>query len=335
MISHINRRVPTNLILGGLGVGKTTAIQALLKRAPANERWAVLVNEFGEVGIDAALLGGGERIREVAGGCMCCAAGVGTQVAIAQLLREVRPDRLLIEPSGLGHPSGIVDLLRTPPLAAGIALRAIIGLLDAREFGTARWRDSALYREQITLPDILLLSKIDLANSEQIAGVMHFVDGLYPPKRLVADGGIDVGWLDLPNTLPPFAVARPRYAAVATGIDVPAEEAAPEPAFGRHEQVIDGVAACGWLWPPEQSFSRPRLTRLLGSLGKAGEMSAIRRVKGVLRTGKEWQVFNATPDGVSTDDIAWRRDSRIEVIAEAGVNPVWGEIERALQACMT
>ena len=69
--------VPTNIITGFLGVGKTTAILQLLQNKPANERWAVLVNEFGEIGVDGSLIQGqhsessGVFIREVPGGCMC------------------------------------------------------------------------------------------------------------------------------------------------------------------------------------------------------------------------------------------------------------------------
>ena len=79
----IVKAIPTNIITGFLGVGKTTLIKQLLKTKPEGETWAILVNEFGEVGIDAGLLevnNSGVQIREVAGGCMCCAAGVPTQV---------------------------------------------------------------------------------------------------------------------------------------------------------------------------------------------------------------------------------------------------------------
>ena len=76
------KNVPTNIITGFLGVGKTSAIVHLLQSKPDDERWAILVNEFGEIGVDGALLQGqsteelGVFIREVPGGCMCCAAGV-------------------------------------------------------------------------------------------------------------------------------------------------------------------------------------------------------------------------------------------------------------------
>ena len=94
--------VPTNIITGFLGVGKTSAILNLLNNKPENERWAILVNEFGEIGIDGSIFESqqseeqGVYIREVPGGCMCCTAGAPMQVALAQLLRKAKPDRLLI-----------------------------------------------------------------------------------------------------------------------------------------------------------------------------------------------------------------------------------------------
>lgn len=93
---HPSHAIPTNLILGFLGVGKTTAILNLLKHKPAGERWAVLVNEFGEVGIDGAMLDmEGAFVREVPGGCMCCVAGLPMQIGLNQLIHRARPDRLL------------------------------------------------------------------------------------------------------------------------------------------------------------------------------------------------------------------------------------------------
>ena len=105
------RNIPTNLIMGFLGVGKTTAILDLLKQKPENESWAVLVNEFGKVGIDGAIFSAaGATVKEIAGGCLCCALAVPFQVAINRLLKEARPDRLLIEPTGLGHPKKVLDM---------------------------------------------------------------------------------------------------------------------------------------------------------------------------------------------------------------------------------
>ncbi|WP_369823160.1 GTP-binding protein, partial [Oleiphilus sp. HI0128] len=80
-----------------LGVGKTSAILNLLKQKPDNERWAVLVNEFGEIGVDGSFFQGqssqeqGVFIKEVPGGCMCCASGLPMQIALNQLLSRAKP----------------------------------------------------------------------------------------------------------------------------------------------------------------------------------------------------------------------------------------------------
>ena len=100
--------IPTNLITGFLGVGKTTAVIDLLKRKELGSRWAVLVNEYGDVSIDGALIEGSEpegvTVREVGGGCVCCASAPYLPVALHLLLLEAKPERLIIETTGLGPP---------------------------------------------------------------------------------------------------------------------------------------------------------------------------------------------------------------------------------------
>src|SRR3954452_5719871 len=97
--------VPTNLVTGFLGVGKTTAVIDLLSRKAPGSRWAVLVNEYGEVEIDGALIEGsgpdGVTAREVGGGCVCCASAPFLGVALPFLLLDAKPERLVIETTGL------------------------------------------------------------------------------------------------------------------------------------------------------------------------------------------------------------------------------------------
>ena len=105
----VTRAVPLNLVTGFLGAGKTTAIRHLLEHGRNGERWAVLVNEYGAVSVDDALIEGsapeGVTVKEVGGGCVCCASAPFLPVAIHFLLLEARPERLIIETTGLGHPA--------------------------------------------------------------------------------------------------------------------------------------------------------------------------------------------------------------------------------------
>ncbi|MEN9464185.1 MAG: hypothetical protein RL217_366, partial [Pseudomonadota bacterium] len=101
-----------HIITGFLGTGKTTAILHLLKNKNPNEKWAVLVNEFGEIGIDGTILKqAGVAVREVPGGCLCCVSGLPFQMGLNFLLAREKPDVLIIEPTGLGHPKNILKTL--------------------------------------------------------------------------------------------------------------------------------------------------------------------------------------------------------------------------------
>ena len=111
-----NHNIPANLVTGFLGVGKTTAIRNLLEQRPEIERWAVLVNEFGEIGVDGGLLADtGVALEEIPGGCLCCVSAQMFTVGLNRLIRQQDPDRILIEPTGLGHPAQIIRTLTFMP----------------------------------------------------------------------------------------------------------------------------------------------------------------------------------------------------------------------------
>lgn len=197
------QKVPVNLITGFLGVGKTTAIRRLLANKPAEQYWAVLVNEFGEVGIDGAAISSASaqlNVVEVPGGCICCTTSPMLRVSLTKLLRERRPDRLIIEPSGLGHPSGIIDVLRDPYLAAALDVRATITLVDPRQLNDTRYTSHEIWREQITLADVLIANKCDRADAAEVDHFLAMARGMYPPKLAVqttSQGEFALGLLDL------------------------------------------------------------------------------------------------------------------------------------------
>ena len=112
-------RIPVNLITGYLGVGKTTAIVNLLKEKPEDEKWAVLVNDFGEVSIDHLTLASeGDKelqVMEVEGGCICCSAAQNMHFSLQMMLTRLRPNRILIEPTGMARRPTAVRSFTSPP----------------------------------------------------------------------------------------------------------------------------------------------------------------------------------------------------------------------------
>ncbi|MDQ3003391.1 MAG: GTP-binding protein, partial [Fibrobacterota bacterium] len=197
-------RTRINLITGFLGSGKTTCIANLLSQKPANEKWAVIVNEFGRIGIDGAMLATGASdiiVKEVAGACLCCTANYPLQTTLTGLLSQECPDRILIEPTGLGHPEGILRTLHGQRLKEHMDVRAILCLVDPGQFSTANLRGNTTLIDQIQIADCVAINKTDLASAEQIRVVMSHCLAVRPFKSWIVrttEGRMPVSCLDLP-----------------------------------------------------------------------------------------------------------------------------------------
>jgi G3E family GTPase len=318
--------IPTNLITGFLGSGKTTAIRQLLRRKPVAEKWAVLVNEFGEIGIDGALLQeSGAVIREVPGGCICCVADLPMKVGLNMLIARAQPDRLLIEPTGLGHPQNILDTLQGEHYADQLELRATLALVDARRALEPRYREHETFRDQLRLADRVIASKADCYGDEALAALDRLLAELDPPRQLFAtirDGALDPAWLDLPHQ--PLASRAQRHAHLAPGAAPPAPLILlPGQPFARRESRGDGHVSCGWLFAPGTRFDFLRLMTLLSGI-------TAERLKGVMDTDGGAYIFNAENGVLSVNDAGAARDSRLEIIHREALN--WDELEAALLA---
>jgi len=324
----VSTAVPTNLVTGLLGAGKTTLIRRLLAASPADERWAVLVNEMGQVGIDEALFSGsGGTVRELPGGCLCCTLGVPFRVAIVDLLRRVRPDRLIIEPTGIGHPAEIVDRLRDPELGAALRLQTILTVIDPRRLSEQRVLDLGVFRDQVTLADGLVASHGDACSAEDWRRFQELAEDCYPPKDRVADArDADPAWLSEPGGDGRALISDPD----GHHHDLPAQnEAAGEPARGRpvrYATASSTAVACGWVWLAGDCFDYDVLLDQLTAL------SGAQRLKGVFRTDQGWYAIQQDGLSLSVERSVWRRDSRLEIIAEMAQD--WDAVERRLAGAL-
>lgn len=321
----ISRSVPVNLITGFLGAGKTTAIRHLLEHGRNGERWAVLVNEFGKVGIDQSVLASDEvAIKEVPGGCLCCTNHLPLQVALSQLLARANPSRVLIEPTGLGHPARVLESLREAHWREVLEVRATITLVDARELADPRVLAHETFRAQIEAADVLVFSKDDALDDSDRARAREFADGLIPPKvhvHFMRDGQMQREWLDLPGRAQPVR----RSLLHVPGVLAPAvaAPAAIEPPYHYNEHVGE-VAIAGWVFPREWQFRNTALLDVLFGLRNT------MRVKGVFNTDQGWIFFNATRHETAVNSEVSRADNRLEIIAADALD--WAALEAGLLA---
>jgi G3E family GTPase len=314
--------VPTHLIGGPLGSGKTTLLKHLMKQRPDNEQWAILINEFGEVGIDAALLktsDSGIQLAEIPGGCLCCVNGVPFQVGLGRLLRRVRPHRLFIEASGLGHPQDLLQQLAAPPWEGVLALQPLVMVLDAPKLVAGQSLVTA-QQQALPLAGLVVLNKAEHLLLHERASL---ADELLPiPSIFCSQAQLPFAQVPLAAALPLNTKAPP----------IPHYKALPAVMWRNtqdwhcHAQQQGDYNSIGWKIHPHIIFRFEAVRDWLCSF-------QWQRAKGALHTEQGWFTFNGL-DGNTGEWQAseWRQDNRLELIATAPLER--DTLEHALRAAL-
>jgi len=322
--------VPTNIITGFLGVGKTTAILNLLKNKPGEERWAVLVNEFGEIGVDGSFFEGqhtedqGVFISEVPGGCMCCAAGLPMQVALNELLRRARPDRLLIEPTGLGHPKEVLQVLSDDHYQGVLDIQKTVTLVDARKLSDKRYTEHDTFNQQISIADIVIGNKSDLYQSGDKNQLTEYVATKADAhaKILFSEFG-EINPLLLTGATQSPVVLPQQHHHHADSRALASEQKFPDSGVIKAVNEGEGYVSIGWRFSPKKIFEHQKVRELVVS-------TEAERLKAVFITNKGIFSYNKASDGVQEVPLDEYAESRVEIInVEESV-----ELEKALLACL-
>jgi cobalamin biosynthesis protein CobW len=219
-------KVPTTVITGFLGAGKTTLIRHLLENAKGR-RLALIINEFGDVGVDGELMKGcndeacpEDDIVELANGCICCTVADDFLPTMLKLLdRADPPEHIIIETSGLALPKPLVKAFQWPAIRARATVDGVIALIDADAVAAGRFatdeaalalaraadpsldHDSPLeelYEDQLACADLVILNKADLIGDDALAAVERDIHGeTRPGVRVIraSHGAVDIGVL--------------------------------------------------------------------------------------------------------------------------------------------
>lgn len=318
-----------HLITGFLGTGKTTAVLHLLKQKPAHEKWAVLVNEFGEVGIDGAIIKeSGVAVREVQGGCLCCVSGLPFQMGLNMLLAREKPDVLLIEPTGLGHPRNILQTLKSEHYREVFTLGATLCMLDSRHLLENKYLESDVFVDQIQLADVLVANKTDLADEQAKAAFETLLANSQPKKAASAwieQGQVSIDLLNSPASekrlaIHPDAHQRNRKENLTIVLPLGANEP-----YRLFENKGQGYFSAGWILKEELLFSAEKLRDWLNGL-------SVERVKGIVCTDEGPLILNMRDQVLSEMKTRTLEESRLEIIDSTPIAS--RELEQQVLACL-
>jgi cobalamin biosynthesis protein CobW len=219
---NVTAKIPATIVTGFLGAGKTTLIRHILENT-RDRRLALIVNEFGDVGVDGEILRAcgidncpDENIVELANGCLCCTVAEDFAPAIEALLaHEKRPEHIIIETSGLALPKPLVKAFDWPTIRSHLTVDGVIAVVDGKAVAEGRFADDLdaiaqeraetqtidhdnpleeVFEDQLACADLIILNKADLLNEHEEARVAAHIRSSAPRAVKIVrarNGGVD------------------------------------------------------------------------------------------------------------------------------------------------
>ena len=344
-----------NLITGPLGSGKTTLLRHLITLKPKHENWVLLVNEFGSVGVDGAILENDSTVQSVQlpGGCICCTAKNELEASISDILSMHKPERILIEPTGLGEPDSLADILQAASFKNQIQLNTIFAVLDCASVTLQAIQDFSIMQNLLNMADVVLLNKPDLATPHQVQTLQNYCDSLFPAKKAVLTcqhAKISDQWLDLEHLKTAKSLANtslktqpnPHKSSTHNLSPTTTHQGVMLPYLPINLQVpVErlyknelGVQSIGYIFDDVVTFDWKKLYNLFQSLNLNTDLQGVVRAKGVLKVGNPWMLFQWVNQQATREYISYRRDSRLELLIETNAPFNFSEFETQLKACI-
>jgi G3E family GTPase len=324
-----------DVAFGFLGSGKTTFITQVLKAWGADEKIVVLVNEFGEVGIDGELLASrGGDVVEMPSGCICCTLQTDFRTQLLDISRSIEPERVIIEPTGVATIGQIEEILASQLFEQVIDELHKILVIDATGFMELYRANRSFVESQVESAHIVLLNKCDLVDKKKAMLTRSAVAGINPEIAILKTvfGAVDWDEYRLSLTLALGSAERPAFPGEQTQLRGTGKETSspfplwhstpehPEEDSGVHhfheEENALGYESIGFVYD-ETSFDRKKLEELFQRLIAAETgMGAIVRAKGIFRCDDRWVLMEIASKEYSSQPVRSFKQSKVSIIGK-------------------
>ena len=177
-----------DIISGFLGAGKTTLIKKLLKEAFQDEQVVLIENEFGEIGIDGGFLKeAGIEIREMNSGCICCSLVGDFGASLKEVIDKYHPDRILIEPSGVGKLSDVIRAVQDVQEETGLVLNSYTTVVDAKKCKMYMRNFGEFFNNQVEYAGAIIMSRTDIVDEEKAMQSMELLRSLNKKAAIITN----------------------------------------------------------------------------------------------------------------------------------------------------
>lgn len=285
----MGHKIPLDIVSGFLGAGKTTLILKMLKERKGNEKIFILENEYGKAGIDGSLLSGNKaEIKEIYSGCICCSLkGEFTQV-LKQAISSIKPGRILIEPTGIGKLSEILQIVQQPCFHETIVIDHVMTVVDVHEVHNYLKNFGEFYKDQIYHAKTIVLSKTQEIPDTKIQEIVNLIREHNLTAKIVTSP-----WDQL-NIQEIFQEEKP-YEELIKNEDVISPKklsyTRKQPVSSRTCNHHSGAAIFDNVsWKGLRVFSISSLNAVLSSVS-TGQYGTVLRAKGIVAGKKDWIHF--------------------------------------------
>jgi G3E family GTPase len=183
--SAADRKSEVFIISGFLGAGKTTLLKRILSWESDLSETVVLVNEFGDMGIDGALLKeAGSDVVELTGGCICCSLKTDLNLTLKSVRQQFKPKRIFIETTGVADPSTVIEVFDDPQLNDQMKIVKVVTVLDI-ELWEARECFGPIFFKQLGQADLVLLNKIDIVDGHKVSQFLQEIHHTIPHAQVI------------------------------------------------------------------------------------------------------------------------------------------------------
>ena len=307
--------VKIDIISGFLGAGKTTLIKKLLKDGFNGEQVVLIENEFGEIGIDGGFLKeAGIQIREMNSGCICCSLVGDFGTSLKEVVSKYNPDRILIEPSGVGKLSDVIKAVQGVQDEVDIKLNSYTTVVDAKKCKMYMKNFGEFFDNQIQYAGAVIMSRTDIASEKKVQESLELLRSLNKDAAIITtpienlDGKKLVEVMEHPVSL---------------------EQEMLEEEHEHHHHHHDGECGCGhdhhhhhadevftsWGRETIKKYTREGLEKMLEALSESDKYGIILRAKGMLPAEDgTWIYFDMVPEETEIREGAPEYTGRLCVI---------------------
>ena len=274
-----------DIISGFLGAGKTTLIKKLLGDALKGQQVVLIENEFGEIGIDGGFLkDAGIEIREMNSGCICCSLVGDFGAALKDVITKYHPDRIIIEPSGVGKLSDVIKAVDGVEKEAGVALNSATTVVDVMKCKMYLRNFGEFFENQVKSAGTIILSRTDKADTAKVEAAVKMLRELNPEAHII--------------TTPVEVLGGKKVLDTMEGAIINLEQVEEEEHHHHHHHADEVFTS--WGTETTRKFTKDEIELILEELDNSEKYGMILRAKGIVagRDG-EWIHFDYVPEETS------------------------------------